>query len=63
MGIGGKDINFIWLVLLAELMLLFSRTTNEFIRSKILLHISTRINISLVSDFFYKIDEITNEVL
>ena len=51
MGIGGKDINFIWLVLLAELMLLFSRTTNEFIRSKILLHISTRINISLVSDF------------
>ena len=55
MGIGGKDINFIWLVLLAELMLLFSRTTNEFIRSKILLHISTRINISLVSDFFIKL--------
>ena len=62
MGIGGKDINFIWLVLLAELMLFFSRTTNEFIRSKILLHISTRINITLVSDF-YKIDEITNEDL
>lgn len=55
MGIGGKDINFIWLVLLAELMLLFCRTTNEFIRSKILLHISTRINISLVSDFFIKL--------
>ena len=55
MGIGGKDINFIWLVLLAELMLLFSRTTNEFIRSKILLHISTRINISLASDFFIKL--------
>jgi len=55
MGIGGKDINFIWLVLLPELMLLFSRTTNEFIRSKILLHISTRINISLVSGFFIKL--------
>ena len=54
-GIGGKDINFIWLVLLAELMLLFSRTANEFIRSKILLHISTRINISLISDFFIKL--------
>ena len=54
-GVGGKDIGFIWLVLLAEMMLLFSRTTIEFIRSKILLHISTRINISLISDFFIKL--------
>ena len=54
-GIGGKDIGFVWLVLLAEMMLLFSRTTNDFIRSKILLHISTRINISLISDFFIKL--------
>ena len=51
-GIGGKDIGF---VLLAEMMLLFSRTAIEFIRSKILLHISTRINISLISDFFIKL--------
>ncbi len=55
MGIGGKDIGFVWLVLLAEMMLLFSRTAIEFIRSKILLHISTRINISLISDFFIKL--------
>ena len=54
-GIGGKDIGFVWLVLLAEMMLLFSRTATEFIRSKILLHISTRINISLISDFFIKL--------
>ena len=54
-GIGGKDIGFVWLVLLAEMMLLFSRTAIEFIRSKILLHISTRINISLISDFFIKL--------
>lgn len=53
-GIGDKDINFIWIVLLAEMMLLFSRTFIDFIRSKILLHISTRINISLISDFFIK---------
>lgn len=54
-GIRGKDIGFVWLVLMAEMMLLFSRTAIEFIRSKILLHISTRINISLISDFFIKL--------
>ncbi len=54
-GIKGKDIHFVWLILLAQLMLLISRTAIEFIRSKILLHISTRINISLISDFFIKL--------
>ncbi len=54
-GIGGEDIGFVWLVLLAQMMLLFSRTAIDFIRSKLLLHISTRINISLISDFFIKL--------
>lgn len=54
-GIGNKDISFVWLVLIAQLMLLFSRTGVEFIQSKILLHISTRINLSLSSDFFIKL--------
>jgi possible peptide-transporting ATPase len=54
-GIGGKDLGFVWLVLLAQMMLLFSRTAIDFIRSKILLHISTRINIFLISDFFIKL--------
>ena len=54
-GIGGKDLGFVWLVLLAQMMLLFSRTAIDFIRSKMLLHISTRINISLISDFFIKL--------
>ena len=54
-GIGSKNISFVWLVLLAQMMLLFSRTAIDFIRSKILLHISTRINISLISDFFIKL--------
>lgn len=54
-GINGQDIGFIWLVLIAELMLLFSRTSIDFIRNKILLHISNRINISLISDFFIKL--------
>lgn len=54
-GIDGKDIDFIWLVLIAQMIFLFSKTIVEFIRSKILLHISTRINISLISDFFIKL--------
>lgn len=54
-GIGSRDLSFIWLVLIAQLMLIFSSTAIAFIRSKLLLHISTRINISLVSDFFIKL--------
>ncbi len=54
-GIREKDIHFIWLVLIAQMMLLFSRTAIDFIRRKILLHISTRINVSLISDFFIKL--------
>lgn len=54
-GVEGKDIGFVWLILLAEMMLVVSRTIIDFLRSKILLHISTRINISLISDFFIKL--------
>ena len=54
-GIQGKDIGFIWLVLIAQMVLLLSRTAIDFIRRKILLHISTRINVSLISDFFIKL--------
>lgn len=54
-GIRGKDISFVRLALIAEMVLLFSRTAIDFIRRKILLHISTRINISLLSDFFIKL--------
>jgi ATP-binding cassette, subfamily B, bacterial len=54
-GISGKDISFIYLLLAGQLMLLVSRTSIELIRSWILLHISTRINLSLVSDFFIKL--------
>ena len=54
-GIAGKDLGFIYLVLLAQLMLFFGRTAIEVVRSWLLLHISTRINISLVTDFFIKL--------
>lgn len=54
-GISKKDMNIIWLILLGQLVLTVSRTIADFIRSKILLHISIRINISLVSDFLIKL--------
>lgn len=54
-GIKHSDIKFIWLVLLGELMIVFGRTATDFIRRWLLLHISMRINISLVSDFFIKL--------
>lgn len=54
-GIKNEDIGFIWLVLLGELMIAIGRTAADFIRRWLLLHISMRINISLVSDFFIKL--------
>lgn len=54
-GIAHADIGFIWLVLLGELMIVAGRTATDFIRRWLLLHISMRINISLVSDFFIKL--------
>lgn len=54
-GINTQDIGFIYLVLAAQMMLFFSRMTVDFIRSWILLHISTRINISIISDFLIKL--------
>lgn len=54
-GIQNQDINFIYLILIAQLFLFFGRTALEVIRGWILLHLSTRINISLISDFFIKL--------
>lgn len=54
-GIKHNDIGFVWLVLLGELMIVIGMTATDFIRRWLLLHISMRINISLVSDFFIKL--------
>jgi ATP-binding cassette subfamily B protein len=54
-GINYQDIDFVYLILIAQLVLFASQTAVEFIRSWILLHISTRINISLISDFLIKL--------
>jgi len=54
-GIKNQDIHFVYLILVAQILLFFGKTAVEIIRSWILLHISTRINISLISDFFIKL--------
>lgn len=54
-GIQEKNIKLIYLILLAQLILILSQMSVKFIRNWILLHISARINISMVSDFFIKL--------
>jgi ATP-binding cassette subfamily B protein len=54
-GIQRRDIHFIYLVLIAQLFLYLGSTAIELIRGWILLHMSTRINIALVSDFLIKL--------
>ena len=55
LGIQNQDIDFIYIVLIAQLMLFLGQAGVNIFRSWILLHLSTRINISLVSDFFIKL--------
>lgn len=54
-GIANQNLNYVYLVLVAQLMLVFSSTSVEFIRGWILLHVGTRINISLISDYLIKL--------
>lgn len=54
-GINNNDIGFIYLILIAQLVLFISRMSVDFIRGWILLHLSTRMNISLISDFLIKL--------
>lgn len=54
-GIQNQDIGFVYIILLGQLFLFLGRTAIELIRGWLLLHLSTRINISLLSDFFIKL--------
>lgn len=54
-GINTKNISFINTILIAQLMLFIGQTSVSFIRSWIMLHISTRINISILTDMLIKI--------
>lgn len=54
-GISQNNISFITLVLIAQLIISISQLSVNFIRSWIILHVNTRINIALVSDFLAKL--------
>lgn len=54
-GIQFRDIGFIRLILLGQLMVILGRTVTDFIRRRLLLHVSMKVNISLLTDFFAKL--------
>ncbi len=54
-GINTHNLNFIQLILIAQFTLFFARTFVDFIRSRILLFISTHINLAILSDFWIKL--------
>lgn len=54
-GISNSDLAFVVMVLVAQMVLTFGQTANGFIRSWLMLHVTTRISISLISDFLIKL--------
>lgn len=54
-GIGNRDLHFITLLLIGQVMILLGSLTVDFLKSWILLFISTRVNISLLAEFFTKL--------
>lgn len=50
-GIGTSDLNFVIVVLIAQVVLVLGQMANELIRSWLMLHMTTRVSISLISDF------------
>jgi len=54
-GIGNRNLNLITLILIAQLVLFVTQLAMDFIRSWIVLHMTTRLSISLISDFLIKL--------
>ena len=54
-GISQYNLGFIYLILFSQVALFLGDTAIEMIRSWILLHMSTRVNIAIISDFLIKL--------
>lgn len=54
-GINQQNLGFIYLILIAQIALFFGSISIELVRGWLLLHISSRINISIISDFLIKL--------
>lgn len=57
-GISMQNVQYVTVVLMAQFMLIVSRNLVEFIRSRLLLHISTSLNLSILSDFWIKLTKL-----
>lgn len=54
-GVNMHNKNMVYLVLMAQLAVFTGSVLIQFIQTKILMHLGTRINVNMVSDFFYKL--------
>jgi ATP-binding cassette subfamily B protein len=54
-GLNNNDISFIYLILFAQIALVTGRMFVEFIRGWLLLHIGSRVNVSIISGFLQKL--------
>ncbi len=53
-GVSNQDIPFIYLILISQLVLFLSQTLVSIFREWLLLHVTGRFNIKMVSDFLFK---------
>ncbi len=53
-GLNNNDLDFIYLILFAQLALVIGRMSVEFIRGWLLLHIGSRVNVAIISGFLQK---------
>lgn len=50
-----KNLPFLYIIIIAQITLFFSKIINEFYRSWLFIHISSRVSLQLVSDFLTKL--------
>ncbi|HPH99762.1 MAG TPA: peptidase domain-containing ABC transporter [Chitinophagaceae bacterium] len=54
-SIKGNNINFIYLIVSSQIVLSISKLSIEFMRSWLIIHISSRVSLYIISDFLYKL--------
>lgn len=54
-GVSEKKLSVVYVILLAQLFLIFGNMSIELVRSWLLLHINSRISLSIISDFLSKL--------
>ena len=54
-GIKGHDLNFVYLILLGQLLITLGQTSVELLRGWVMLHITARVNVAILSDFLHKL--------